>query len=76
MAVFVACVIVQIATKEVPSPAAYWLTIVATTTVGTTMADFADRSLGTGYAGGSSLLLALLMASFLDLAMVGRHGLG
>jgi uncharacterized membrane-anchored protein len=64
MAVFVACVIVQIAMKKF-HPAAYWLTIVATTTVGTTMADFADRSLGIGYAGGSSLLFALLMASFL-----------
>ena len=41
----------------------YWTTIVATTTVGTTMADFADRSLGIGYAGGSSLLLALLLTS-------------
>ena len=37
----------------------YWATIIATTTVGTTMADFADRSLGIGYAGGSVLLLAL-----------------
>jgi uncharacterized membrane-anchored protein len=64
MAVFVACVIVQIAMKKF-HPAAYWLTIVATTTVGTTMADFADRSLGIGYAGGSSLLFALLMASLL-----------
>ena len=41
----------------------YWATIIATTTVGTTLADFADRSLGIGYAGGSSLLFALLMAS-------------
>lgn len=41
----------------------YWTTIVATTTVGTTMADFADRSLGIGYAGGSTLLLALLLTS-------------
>lgn len=39
----------------------YWATIVATTTLGTTLADFADRSLGIGYAGGSSLLLALLL---------------
>ena len=64
MAVFVACVIVQIAMKKF-HPAAYWLTIVATTTVGTSMADFADRSLSIGYAGGSSLLFALLMASLL-----------
>lgn len=41
----------------------YWITIIATTTVGTTLADFADRSLGIGYAGGSALLLALLVAS-------------
>jgi len=44
-------------------PWLYWLTIIATTTVGTTLADYADRSLGIGYAGGSSLLLALLLAS-------------
>jgi uncharacterized membrane-anchored protein len=41
----------------------YWTTIVATTTLGTTLADFADRSLGIGYAGGTSLLIALLLAS-------------
>jgi uncharacterized membrane-anchored protein len=41
----------------------YWTTIVATTTVGTTLADFADRSLGIGYAGGTSLLLVLLVVS-------------
>src|ERR1700758_2906960 len=44
-------------------PFLYWSTIVASTTFGTTMADFADRSLGIGYAGGSSLLLALLLAT-------------
>ncbi len=44
-------------------PWLYWPTIVATTTVGTTLADFADRSLGIGYAGGSVLLLVLLLAS-------------
>jgi len=42
-------------------PFIYWATIVASTTAGTTMADFADRSLGIGYAGGSSLLFACLM---------------
>jgi uncharacterized membrane-anchored protein len=41
----------------------YWFTIIATTTVGTTLADFADRSLGIGYAGGASILLALVLAS-------------
>src|SRR5258706_1347292 len=44
-------------------PSLYWTTIIATTTVGTTLADFADRSLGIGYAGGSTLLLVLLLAS-------------
>ena len=43
-------------------PFLYWATIVASTTFGTTMADFADRSLGIGYAGGSSLLLTCLIA--------------
>jgi uncharacterized membrane-anchored protein len=43
-------------------PVLYWATIVASTTFGTTMADFADRSLGIGYTGGSSLLLACLVA--------------
>ena len=42
-------------------PLLYWATIVASTTAGTTMADFADRSLGIGYAGGSSVLLACLV---------------
>lgn len=44
-------------------PALYWATIIASTTAGTTLADFADRSLGIGYAGGSSLLLICVMAS-------------
>lgn len=46
-------------------PFLYWATIIATTTVGTTLADFADRSLGIGYTGGSLLLFTLLMASFI-----------
>ncbi len=41
----------------------YWATIVASTTAGTTMADYFDRSLGIGYAGGSSVLLFLVLAS-------------
>src|SRR5262245_58162646 len=41
----------------------YWATIVATTTVGTTLADYATRSIGIGYAGGSALLLTLLALS-------------
>jgi uncharacterized membrane-anchored protein len=44
-------------------PFIYWITIIATTTVGTTLADFADRSLGIGYAGGTAFLLMLLLAS-------------
>ena len=41
----------------------YWATIIASTTVGTTLADFADRTLGIGYLGGSTLLLCLLLSS-------------
>jgi uncharacterized membrane-anchored protein len=44
-------------------PLLYWVTIISTTTVGTTLADFADRSIGIGYAGGSSLLLLLVLGS-------------
>ena len=44
-------------------PFLYWAVIIATTTAGTTLADFADRSLGVGYPGGSLILFALLMAS-------------
>jgi len=60
--VFLLAVVVQIKANGF-HPLLYWTTIIATTTVGTTLADFADRSLGIGYAGGSLLLLALLMAS-------------
>lgn len=55
-------VILQIAANKF-HPWLYWATIVASTTAGTTMADFADRSLGIGYAGGSSLLFACLMVT-------------
>lgn len=61
-AIFFMAVVAQIKAKGF-HPFLYWTTIIATTTVGTTLADFADRSLGIGYAGGSSLLLVLLMAS-------------
>src|SRR4051794_23895846 len=57
----VALVVVQISANKF-HPALYWATIVASTTFGTTMADFADRSLGIGYTGGSTLLLACLAA--------------
>src|SRR6478672_11413749 len=45
------------------NPWLYWATIVASTTCGTTLADFADRSLGIGYPGGSLLLLACVLLS-------------
>jgi uncharacterized membrane-anchored protein len=60
--VFLVAVAAQIRARRF-HPLLYWTTIVATTTVGTTLADFADRSLGIGYAGGSALLLLLLVAS-------------
>ena len=60
--VFALAVAAQIAARRY-QPFLYWTTIIATTTVGTTLADFADRSLGIGYAGGSCLLLVLLAAS-------------
>ncbi len=61
-AVFFVAVAAQIKAKQF-HPAIYWITIIATTTVGTTLADFADRSLGIGYAGGTTLLLVLLLGS-------------
>lgn len=60
--IFVAAVGVQIAARKF-HPVLYWATIIATTTVGTTLADFSDRSLGIGYAGGTAILFTLLMAS-------------
>lgn len=61
-AIFLIAVAAQIRAQRF-HPLLYWTTIIATTTVGTTLADFADRSLGIGYAGGTTLLLALLLAS-------------
>jgi uncharacterized membrane-anchored protein len=61
-AVFLAAVFAQIKAKTF-QPFLYWTTIIATTTVGTTLADYADRSLGIGYAGGATLLMALLFGS-------------
>jgi len=61
-AIFIVAVIIQIRAKSY-HPFLYWTTIIATTTLGTTLADFADRSLGIGYTGGTTLLLSLLVAS-------------
>ena len=62
IAIFLVAVAAQIRAKAF-HPFLYWIVIVATTTAGTTMADFADRSLGIGYPGGTIVLFALLMAS-------------
>ena len=64
LATLVVLVAAQIAAKKF-HPLLYWATIVASTTFGTTMADFADRSLGIGYTGGASLLALLLGATLL-----------
>jgi uncharacterized membrane-anchored protein len=62
LAVLVVLVVFQILAEKF-HPFLYWATIVASTTFGTTMADFADRSLGIGYTGGSTLLLFCVLAS-------------
>src|SRR5437899_6605084 len=62
--IFIAAVLVQIRAKKF-HPFLYWLTIVATTTVGTTLADYCTRSLGIGYTGGSTILLICVIASLL-----------
>ena len=69
--IFFAAVLVQISAKRF-HPVIYWTTIIATTTVGTTLADFADRSLGIGYAGGTTILLLMLIASL----WIWKHTLG
>jgi uncharacterized membrane-anchored protein len=60
--IFMVAVVAQVSARKF-HPFLYWTTIIATTTVGTTLADFADRSLGIGYAGGTLVLFTLLMAS-------------
>lgn len=62
LSLLIVFVVLQIASKKF-HPFLYWATIIASTTAGTTIADFADRSLGIGYAGGSLLLFAYLMAT-------------
>jgi uncharacterized membrane-anchored protein len=64
MAVFVVAIAVQLKARAFHSWI-YWSAIVATTLVGTTMADFADRSMGIGYAGGSSLLFAWVIVTLI-----------
>lgn len=61
--VFLVAVFAQIRAKKF-HPFVYWTTIIATTTVGTTLADFADRSLAIGYAGGTLILVSFLILSF------------
>lgn len=60
--VFALAVYAQIRARKF-HPFLYWFTIIASTTVGTTLADYVTRSLGIGYAGGSTLLLALVLGS-------------
>ncbi len=62
LAALVVLVLAQIRARRF-HPLLYWATIIASTTFGTTMADFADRSLGFGYPGGASLLFVLLVAT-------------
>src|SRR5262252_9713950 len=61
LSALVVLVVTQIAAKKF-HPFLYWATIVASTTFGTTLADFATRSLGVGYTGGSLLLFTCLIA--------------
>jgi uncharacterized membrane-anchored protein len=61
LSILIALIAVQIAVKSF-HPLLYWSVIVASTTAGTAMADFATRSLGIGYTGGSAVLLACLLA--------------
>ena len=70
-AIFMVTVIAQMSAKRF-HPFMYWITIIATTTVGTTLADFADRSLGIGYAGGTSFLFVMVMGSL----FIWYHSLG
>ena len=62
--IFMIAVIAQISAKKF-HPMVYWVTIIATTTVGTTLADYVDRSLGIGYLGGTAILFTLLMGSLI-----------
>lgn len=60
--IFIGFLVLQISSERY-KPALYWATIIASTTVGTTLADFVDRSLGIGYIGGSTILLSLVLVT-------------
>jgi len=62
MVFFILAVVFQVRAKKF-NPYIYWIAIIASTTVGTTLADFTDRSLGIGYLGGSTLLAVLLVSA-------------
>jgi uncharacterized membrane-anchored protein len=62
LSAFLVLVVFQLRAAQFYAPL-YWATIIASTTAGTTLADFADRSLGVGYAGGSTILLACVLAT-------------
>ena len=61
---FVSLAVIQIFARRFHA-SLYWLTIVASTTAGTTLADYSTRSIGLGYTGGSILLLSLVIASLI-----------
>lgn len=63
ISVFVVTLITQLASKRY-NPVLYWIVILSTSTAGTTMSDFMDRTLGLGYAAGSAILVAILLAIF------------
>ena len=72
-AIFVTALVVMVAAQIFARrfhPLIYWTTIIASTTAGTTMADYATRSLGIGYPGGSILLLTCVLASLLAWRLV------
>jgi uncharacterized membrane-anchored protein len=63
LSAFVATLVAQLSTKRY-HPAIYWLVILSTSTAGTTISDFMDRTLGLGYATGSAILIAILLTIF------------
>ena len=62
--IFIGSVLTQIRARKF-HPVIYWFAIVASTTVGTTLADFATRSIGIGYTGGTAILLSLVLGSLI-----------